>query len=196
MDMKRKFVFALFIVLALASLPAFAASPDANVKGLWLKCPGFPAEAAVLEFREDIAPWDDNLSDVSYTRFVDGLLTFEIRRQTIEESQLREPDDVQSLIEIRVYNDEVDEETIIANMKSINVNTNVSELAELYTYPCVVAGYMTGQNEDTKQNVSLFIFTDVYCFAVEVSVAADWAEDYEGKIMGWFKGLEFVEDGK
>jgi hypothetical protein len=193
MDMKRKFVFALFFVLALASLPAFAASPDANVKGLWMKCPGFPANAEVLEFRDDVAPWDNNLSEVSYTRFVDGLLTFEIRRQTIEESELQSPEDVESLIEMRVNNDEIDEDMIKNNMGSIMVHTDMSELAELYTYPCAAAEYMTGQNEDMKWNASLFIFTDVYCFAIEASVAADWADDYKEPLMECFKGLEFVE---
>jgi len=38
----------------------------------------------------------------------------------------------------------------------------------------------------------LFIFTDVYCFLVEASVAADSFEDYEERILNWFQGLKFV----
>ena len=196
---KWKFIMALSLVLVAMALPASAAGskvsqsePDAKVKGLWLKCPSFPKDATVIEFSEDTAPWDDSLSDVSYTRSVDSLLFFEIRRQTIEESELQNPDDVASLIEMRVNNDEVDEDSIEANMKTIDVNTDASDFAALYSYPCATAEYRTGANEDTRQNAALFIFTDVYCFVVEASVAADWAEDYEENILGWFKGLKFV----
>lgn len=195
MYMKRTFIFAMFIVLVFASLPAFASMQDSDVKGLWLTCPVFPNDAKLVEFEESSMPWDNDLSEVTYTRLVDGKLSFTIRRQTIEESELQKPEDVNDLIEMRVNNDMVDEDRMKANANSIKFNAYASELSELYTYPCATAEYMTGQNEDARQNVSLFIFTDIYCFLVEVSVAADWAEDYENSIIKWFNSLEFVEGG-
>ena len=194
--MKGKFAVAALVLAIFASAGvAFAAEPDAGVKGLWLKCRSFPSDAEVLEFTDMIAPWDENLSAMSqYTRSIDGLLTFELRRQTIEESQLQMPEDVPSLIEMHVWNDEVDEDIMKTNWDNAKINTNASEFAAMYTYPCATAEYLTGQNEDTRHNVSLFIFTDVYCFVVAISVGADWYEDYEERIQGWLKGLEFVEN--
>ena len=190
---KWKFILTLSLLLIAVALPACAAEPDAKVKGLWLKCPTFPKDAEAVDFSEEAASWDDSLSDVSYMRSVDGLLFFEIRRQTIEESELQSPDDVPSLVEMWITNDEIDEDAIKAHMEDARIDTNAGEFAEIYTYPCAVAEYMTGQNEDTRKNMTLFLFTDVYCFVVEASVGADWVEDYEERIMGWFKGLELVD---
>jgi hypothetical protein len=167
--------------LLVAVVPVCAAEPDANVKGLWLKCPGFPKDAEVLEFTDD-----KDMDEVEYTRFVESVLTFMIRRQKIEESELQKPDDVPSLVEMWVNNDNED-------LSSIKVNTKASEFAELYSYPCAMAEYKSGNNEDTRMNQTLFMFTDVYCFIVEVSVAADSAEDFEGRIHNWFRGLEFID---
>ena len=176
------------IALLAGALPVSAAvfkvsqsEPDAMVKGLWLKCPGFPKDAELVDFIND-EEWDV----VEYIRSVDGLLWFTLRRQPIEESRLLSPDDVQRSIEMRVHHDDGDAD-------SIYVDTDASEFAEKFSYPCVTAEYKTGQNEDTKLNMSLFIFTDVYCFLAEASIAADWAEDYEDRLSDWLAGLELVE---
>ena len=176
------FVFAAFIITL--ALPVFAAVPDANVKGLWLRCPGFPEDAETLEF-------DDN-EEYGVTTYIrsldDALLTFEIRRQPIEESELQKPDDAQGLIEMRVHNSDGD-------LDDMEIETHPSGISEHFSYPCATAQYTTGQNEDTRKNASLFIFTDAYCFEVEISATADSFEEYENRMAEWLTALEFVEDG-
>ncbi|MCL2001696.1 MAG: ankyrin repeat domain-containing protein, partial [Planctomycetes bacterium] len=98
------------------------------------------------------------------------------------------PDDVRSLIEMRVHNDGGDED-------DIDINTDDIYLAEFFTYPCAAALYTTGHNEDTRKNVSLFIFTDVYSFEVAISATADWFKEYNDRLAEWVMALEFVEDG-
>ena len=171
---------------AIESAPAFTP----QVKGLWLECPSFPKDAEVIEFT-GAAPWDDNLSGVTYTRTLNGLLEFSIRRQPFEDYDLQSPADVESLIDMGVYNDDIDEDAIEANLKTIKVNENANEFAELYTYPCVTAEYRTGLGEGARQHYELYIFTDVFCFVA--SVEADWDEIYEERVEGWFKGLEFID---
>jgi hypothetical protein len=79
-------------------------------------------------------------------------------------------------------------------MRRVQIDTHAGVvLSELYTYPCAFVGYVTGRNEDMRENMGLFIFTDRYCFVVEASVAADWAMDYQERIMEWLATLEFVE---
>ena len=158
-----------------------AAEPDAEVDGLWLKCPSFPKDADLAEFNDG-----KELGIVEYSRLVDGAVMFTIRRQPIEDSQLQKPDDVQSLIEMRVSNDDGDAD-------SIDVDTEADEFAKIFKHPCATASYQTGQNEDTRMNAAVFIFTGEYCFTAEVSVAADFADDYEEQALGWFKDLKFVE---
>ena len=160
---------------------AFAAEPDAQVKGLWLRSPSFPKDAEVVKFEDN-----KDMDMVTYTRSVDGLLTFSIRRQPIEGSELQHPDDVPGLIEMWTNNDDT--------MRRVQIDTHAGVvLSELYTYPCAFVGYVTGRNEDMRENMGIFIFTDRYCFVVEASVAADWAMDYQERIMEWLATLEFVE---
>jgi len=172
---------AAFITAVVWPVPASAAEPDAKVVGLWLRCPSFPKDAEVISFENN-----EEMDSVEFTRSVDGQLMFSIMRQPIEESELREPGDVPGLVEMWVNNGEGDE-------GSMKVDTNAGEFAKLYTYPCATAEYTTGQNEDTRKNAALFIFTDKYSFIVEASVAADFAEDYGERTKGWLAGLEFVE---
>jgi len=193
--MKQKFILAspafLLILIALAvliagALPAAADEPDANVKGLWLRCPGFPKGAEVLDFEDD-PDWA-----TFYARSVDGVLTFEIRRQEKEGSELQDPEDVENIISMRAFNEE-DEEDGKANMATIKIKENPSEFSQIYKLPCAMAEYQTGPKGDKVHNASLFIFTDVYCFLVEAEITAGLAKDYEERLMGWFMGLEFVE---
>ena len=173
---------------AIESAPAFVP----QVKGLWLKCPSFPEDAEVVEFIGG-APWDDNLSQVVYTRSVDGLLTFRISRWPAEGAGLQRPADVGSVVDMYVYNEDIDEDAIEANLKTMKINENASEFAEILSYPCATAEYRTGQGKDARQNYVLFIFADDLRFSVGASVAPDLAEDYAERIMGWFKGLKFVD---
>lgn len=187
-----KLMMALFVFTTLSFAGAVhAAAPDAGVKGLWLTAPAFPADpkkVEVLEFKDD-----QEMGVVTYTRSLDGMLTFEIRRQKIEDSGLQTPEDVQDLIEMRVNNDDIPEDVLEENRGSIDVETNATEFAQRFTYPCATAEYMTGANEDTRKNVSLFIFTDIYCFEVAISLPADSVEEYSESTRDWFKSLKLVE---
>jgi len=183
---KWKAVLALSLAVAVFTGVAgvsFAAGADANVKGLWLRAPAFPEDAEVLLFVDN-----QDMDIVTYTRMVDGMITLEIRRQPIEGSELQEPGDARGLIEMRVYNSGGDE-------GEMDIDTDAADVSEHFTYPCATATYKTGQNEDTRFNASIFIFTDVYCFEVMISAAADWWDDYSESAGEWIESLEFVEGG-
>lgn len=183
---------ALFVfTLLLFAGAAHAAAPDANVKGLWLKASAFPTDpkkVEVLKFEDD-----QKTGEVTYIRSLDGVVTLEIRRQKIEGSELQGPEDVEGLIEMRVNNDDINEKILEENRGSINVNTDAAEFAKRLTYPCATAEYLTGANEDTRKNVSLFIFTDLYCFEVAISLPTDAADEYAESTREWFKSLKLVE---
>jgi hypothetical protein len=157
--------------------------PDANVKGLWLKCPGFPEDAEALEFMDD-----EELGEVQYTRGLDdGALQFMIRRQTIEDSELRTPDDVKDLLEMIVNNGEGE-----GDVDSIKVDTEAGAFVELFSYPCATAEYELEEDGETRSYATLFIFTDQYCFLVQASTPKESAGEYQPRFIEWIKGLEFV----
>jgi hypothetical protein len=184
-SVKYAFLFTLFVLLTAFAPAAFAAAPDAAVKGLWLTCPGFPADAEEIEFTND-------MDIVTYKRGLDGLLTFKIRRQPLAGSELQKPADVAGLIEMRVNNDDISEEAKEANFDSINVDTDAKNFTQMYSYPSATAEYTTGANEDMTDNASLFIFTNDYCFEVTVTIAADYTGEYRTRSWDWFAGLKFV----
>jgi hypothetical protein len=138
----RKFLMLFTAVLfCLSCASAFAAAPDAGVKGLWLKAPNFPADAEVVEF--------DNDTDIDIVEYIRALsdgsgVQFSIRRQPIEESELRTPEDVRDLIEMRVDNENGDTD-------AIEVDTEAEELSEHFSYPCAVALYEMGQNDEARK---------------------------------------------
>ena len=78
-------------------------------------------------------------------------------------------------------------------MGAIEVEENAEELSAHFSYPCAVATYDMGWNEDTRKCVNLFIFTDEYCFWAEASAPIDMYEDYEDKFVEWFAGLELAD---
>ena len=174
---------------------SFTAEPDAGVKGLWLRSPDFPKNAALIEFRNS-PHWNgvEELSDVSYIRSLDGLLTFKILRHEVAESELQGPDDVEGLVEMRVWNDHVDESVMEFNWSTVRINTAPTYLPQFSAYPHATAEYQLGANEDTRKYVALYIFPGAYRFDVEVTVPVDWAEDYVEQIGAWLYGLEFVEN--
>jgi hypothetical protein len=130
------------MVLAILTFAAvaFAAAPDAGVKGLWLKATNFPADAELVEFNDDA-----DIDIVDYIRALsDGSgVQFEIRRQPIEESELQTPEDVESLIEMQVYDED-------GNTDAIEVDTEAKEFFEHFSYLCATASYVMGKNEDTR----------------------------------------------
>ena len=184
-------VLFVFGVSLLVGATAHAAAPDAGVKGLWVAAPAFPTnpkEVDVLEFEDD-----PEYNVVTYKRLLDGSVVFEIRRQTIEESELRTPDDVLGLIEMRVNNEDIDEKIIKERIANILVDTEISDLSKRLTYPCAIATYLTGSTDDTYVNIALFIFTDIYSFAVEISMPIKSFKDYAEASKKWLASVTFVE---
>ena len=193
---KNRISVQLVTTLALATLvlmgvAAFAAAPDAGVKGLWLQAPAFPKagnDVKVLEFKNN-----PKTGEVTYRRMLDALVTFEIRRQPVTSSKVQRPKDVEVLIKKRVDNDPIGDEMLKANRKKTRIKTDAREFTEVLTYPCATAEYATGANEDSRMNSALFIFTDLYTFEVLVSIPLDSYDDYREKSRAWLASLKFVE---
>jgi hypothetical protein len=120
------------------------------------------------------------------------MLTFEIRRQPIEESELQSPDDVPSLVEMRVWNDDLPEDVLKEHLDAaeIDLEANVSELL---SYPAATAVYTTGANEDTRVNAAMFVFTDVYSYELLATLPIDSMEDYQADVQDWFESAQLVE---
>ena len=79
------------------------------------------------------------------------------------------------------------------NRGDVAISTDLDNFAELYTYPVAGAEYQTGENEDTRDCVDLYIFTDSWLFRIHVSVAADYTDDYKDMVGEWLTHLELVE---
>jgi hypothetical protein len=187
--MKKVLYGTLFLaVLTFAALApqVLAAAPDAGVKGLWIASPNFPADAELIAFKDNT-----ETETVEYVRMLsDGSgVTFSLVRQLIEGSEFQRPEDVRDMIETLVNNDDGD-------MDAIEVEVNPEALAEHLSYPCAVASYRTGQNESTRRNVGIFIFTDKYFFAVEADAPIDMYEDYEDRIVEWMTAVALMENEK
>jgi hypothetical protein len=184
-------VFAFVIALAFAGAGE-AAAPDAKVKGLWLKAPKFPADAEVAEFS-----YDEETDIVEYARVLaDGSgVKLVLHRQPIAESELQSPADVSGIIENWVLNFEgYDEDKEKEYLEAIEVEENAEELSAHFSYPCAVATYNMGWYEtDVYKYVSIFIFTDEYCFRAEASAPLAKYGDYEDKFAEWFAGLELAD---
>jgi hypothetical protein len=184
-----RFMAAIAVCILTLSLSACGQDKD-KINGLWLVCPSFPQDAKEQSFTND-----KDTGAVTYIRELDGKLTFEISRRPIKTSEPQNFDGVDAYIEKRVNSEKIDQEAKESNIYDISVNTNPDELVELYKQPCAAAEYMTGANESRRKNLSLFLFTSLYCFEVNVSVADDAAGDYGERVMDWLKGMNFIENG-
>jgi hypothetical protein len=119
-----------------------------------------------------------------YVREIDdGALRFTIAKQPIEDSELQKPDDVTNYINVtNADGSEVE----------IEVDTEAETFTKLYSYPCATEEYKVDEGEGTRAYAMLFIFTDKYCFYVEVSTTEDSVADYQPRLAKWLTGLEFV----
>ena len=67
------------------------------------------------------------------------------------------------------------------------------KLSERLTYPAYKAEFITGSNEDTRNNLAVYVGTDDWDFIISISVAADYLEEYEKRMKEWYDGLAFEE---
>ncbi len=170
---------ALALLVSSASLLS-ADDGDGDIEGLWIEVKGLPENTVDVDFQMN----DEGVA--AYTRLIDdGLVALVIERLPTEndDGEPITPDNLAALVASFEDIDEAD----------INISSNLDNLAELYTYPVAGADYQTGENEDTRDCVDLFIFTDPWLFRVHVLVAADYTEDYEEMVGEWLTNLEIVE---
>ncbi|HPR90601.1 MAG TPA: hypothetical protein PLD93_04095, partial [Synergistaceae bacterium] len=77
--------------------------------------------------------------------------------------------------------------------EKIEITPSLDDFAKLYSYPVAGAEFTTGENEDTRKVVDLFLFTDSWLFRIHVSVTADSFEEYEDQVKEWLSSLKFRE---
>lgn len=170
------------LLFSLSPAAVFAAGEDGSVKGLWLRIPGFPEDAEIIEFN------DDGGGEVTYIRSIDdGVYSLSIYRLAADEETTAEQ--LKEAIRETVAESGGDPEEIDF--------AGAEEFKEILSYPCMTAEYEIGENEDVKKVAVLGVFTDEFVFLVQASVAADFFEDYSGKTTEWFGSIKLVngEDG-
>ncbi len=185
---KRSSIFIALLSLALLAavlVPASALRADDGdgdeaVEGLWIKVYGLPENTCDVDFQMN----DEGVA--SYTRLIDdGLVALVVERLPVEndDGELVTPENLGALVALFEGIDEDD----------VDISTDLDNFAELYTYPVAGAEYQTGENEDTRDCVDLFLFTDSWLFRIHVSAAADFTDDYKDMVGEWLTNLELVE---
>lgn len=154
-------------------------APDKAVEGLWIEVSNFPAESEFRGFEMN----DEGVA--SYTRTLDeGAIALVVERLPMEnDGKTITPDMIGALV--------AEFEGIAED--SIEVTPSIEEYSKLYSYPVAGAEFMTGENEDARANIDMFIFTDQWLFRIHVSMVADSADQYEEQVMDWFANLKMGE---
>ncbi|MDI9370724.1 MAG: hypothetical protein GX181_05415 [Synergistaceae bacterium] len=171
---------AAFALVASTASMAPAGEGDEDVKGLWIAVYGLPANTVDVDFQMN----DEGVA--SYTRLIDdGIVALVVERLPVEndEGELVTPENLAALVALF---EDIEED-------DIDISADLDGFAELYTYPVAGAEYQTGENEDTRDCVDLFIFTDSWLFRVHVVVAADFTDEYKEMVGEWLTHLELVE---
>jgi hypothetical protein len=176
------FVLALVSTVLAASFPAscWATDEDDAVEGLCLEIPKFPKDAEVIDFAQN----EDGV--VAYTRMIDdGCLVLVVERL---KNVMDDGEDF-TAGKVGKFVAEIEE----LGEDDVDVTENEEEFAELYSYPVASATYTTGENEDTRGNFDLYMFTDEWVFRIKVSISADYMENYggeSGKIKDWLYNMK------
>ncbi|MDR2137696.1 MAG: beta/gamma crystallin family protein, partial [Synergistaceae bacterium] len=175
------FVFVISLALfAACAVPAYAAAPDAEVEGLWLRAPDFPGDADVIEFEAD------GKGSVSFARSIDaGNLMLMILREPYPDDKVT-PDSMKEMFLKNFTESGGDED-------DVDFDSENSDFAELFGYPCATAEFKTGSDEDERECASVFVFTDEYLFTIAFTIASDYA-DYSGRVESWLKSMRFVNE--
>lgn len=176
------FVIALCVISVVCSA-AFAAAPDAEVKGLWLTLPAFPEDAKDSTFAAEPN------GDVTYTRTLyDGDLSLTIRRYYDPEGKMN-PEGAKEIVE-RYLQDKDEKELVTFKPQE-------EHFADL-KYPCASAFFTYEADGKARAESWVFIFTDeYYYFIIEISIDPNLSEkvdDLSAKLNDWMS-LKFT-DGK
>lgn len=158
--------------------PEEGGAPDKAVEGLWIEVPDFPAEGEIRSFEMN----EEGVA--SFTRTLDeGALALVVERLPAEsDGKTVTPEMISALV---AEFEGIPEETVRTEP--------IEDLTKLYYYPVIGAEFSTGENEDRRANIDLFIFTDQWLFRIHASVMADSAENYGEQIMRWFANLKMRE---
>ena len=153
---------------------------DAAVEGLWIEVSKFPEEV-------ERAAFDMNDEGVaSFTRILDGgVIALVVERLPVSNTD-GEPVTPENIGKLVAEFEGIAEDRI-------KVTPSLDGFAKLYSYPVAGAEFKTGEDEDARNNIDLFLFTDPWLFRIHVSVAADSMEEYEERIQEWLKNLKFRE---
>lgn len=105
-----------------------------------------------------------------------------------------------SVVFERVTRVESDEQAVTKQIASLNnvAITDVSieqdtKVSSQLSYPTWRISYITGENEDTRQNVDLYIQTDGWDFRFHTSTPIDAYEDYKESIETWIESLDLTD---
>lgn len=151
-------------------------APDKAVEGLWIEVSNFPAESEIRGFEMN----DEGVA--SYTRTLDeGTIALVVERLPMEnDGKTITPEMIGALV---AEFEGIAEDTI-------EVTPSIEEYSKLYSYPVAGAEFMTGEGEDSRANIDMYIFTDKWLFRIHVSMLADSADQYEERVMDWFANLK------
>jgi len=150
------------------------------VEGLWIEVPNFPAEAEVVDFQMN----DEGVA--SFTRILDaGVVALVVERLPVTNTE-GEQVTPETLGKLVAEFEGIEEE-------KIEITPSLDDFAKLYSYPVAGAEFTTGENEDTRKVIDLFLFTDSWLFRIHVSVTADSFEEYEDQVKEWLSSLKFRE---
>lgn len=155
-------------------------SDDDAVEGLWIEVSKFPEEADPVAFDMN----DEGVA--SFTRILKGgavVLVVERLPVSNADGEPLTPENLGKLV--------ADYEGIAED--EITITPSLDALAELYSYPVAGAEFTTGEGEDARNNIDVFLFTDPWLFRIHVSVAAVFMEEYEEQIQEWLTNLKFRE---
>ncbi|MGI6784921.1 MAG: hypothetical protein ACOX5A_12075 [Aminivibrio sp.] len=186
--MKKKILLAgglaLLISFAVALTPASLLwaeeEGDGAVKGLWVEVGGLPENVVDLDFQMN----DEGVA--SYTRMIDdGTAILVVERLPVENDE-GETVTAENLAALIASFEGIEE-------KGVNVTSDMENFSKLYSYPVCGADYVTGDNEDARDNVDLFIFTDSWLFRIHIAISADFSEEYEEMAGEWLTNLKLVE---
>jgi len=153
---------------------------DDAVEGLWIEVSKFPEEADFADFEMN----DEGVA--SFTRVIDGgTVALVVERLLVADTD-GEPVTPETLGKFVAGIEGIQEE-------KIEITPSLDDFAELYSYPVAGAEFTTGENEDTRKNIDLFLFTDSWLFRIHTSIAADSFDEYEDQVKEWLTSLKFRE---
>jgi len=195
----KKFILSLcviFTVVLLVTGAAFAAEPDAQVKGLWLEIENFdwfhlsPEDAA-----REHAELEIDGDAVAYTRLLDGGDAKVIILRLANPDNAINGENIGVIVASVTGIDEANIEV------SANPGADMAEfeneedlIPQVIKYPHAFVSYTTEEDGVEFHNMDHFFFTeDEIFFWVRISMNEKGMEEYGEVTQGWFERMRIVE---